>query len=598
MNGLTNYYLEKAGAFIKTVVCFDDKVEFCKPHLHAGTAVPLSAPDDGFSTPTAITEAPKSPDQKSDDKKDDDFSNELDARALTEAFADKGILCSVIVPHTAPDEIKKQIVTLTKVADITILDWKLAVNDSTIARDAIVDILTSDIACGGRLRLIILYSDATAKDVMDELHEKLATKGFRLNEATLELRGSHPLIVFFQKPESVKSLARAGPCNELPTRAVEEFSKLTAGLLPAAALAAITEIREKTHHLLATFPSSLDGAFLAHRCLIPDPNDAEQFALDLIAGEIGTLLSHSTVNEAVNAEHCEAWVNEIGKFNESERKRLSKALTKYSQSKTDGLRKLFQEVKLSDEVVASKVADLILETCDDSPPEKIELRNEYAANIKSKAALFGKILESDSMSDRDTAEKVIGLLYRSNSGDMARAKDDISMISTIDTSIKNITIITKSLPRLRLGSLVKDSGSGQYMLCIQPLCDSVRIKHNRDTIFPFLKLNIQSRDNLDSILDLCIPTKDGDATWLSVAPTPNNLISILFRAKSSSEAFVEAIKSGDGFIFRTSDQNKTLEWVADLKIGKAQRIVSQLAARIHTLGIDEFEWMRLHQSKA
>lgn len=38
------------------------------------------------------------------------------------------------------------------------------------------------------------------------------------------------------------------------------------------------------------------------------------------------------------------------------------------------------------------------------------------------------------------------------------------------------------------------------------------------------------------------------------------------------------------YAFQTSD-GKCLEWMADLKTGKAQSIVSQLAARIHTWGL-------------
>ena len=57
-------------------------------------------------------------------------------------------------------------------------------------------------------------------------------------------------------------------------------------------------------------------------------------------------------------------------------------------------------------------------------------------------------------------------------------------------------------PVLKLGSIVahKRSGNPVYLLCIQPLCDSVRLDRSRK--FPFLKL--KERDRNTSRFDLVI----------------------------------------------------------------------------------------------
>ena len=176
------------------------------------------------------------------------------------------------------------------------------------------------------------------------------------------------------------------------------------------------------------------------------------------------------------------------------------------------------------------------------------------------------------------------------------SKEDLSILSTIDIPRRHdpINVTNHTPPRLKLGIVVKDK-DGYFMICIQPLCDSVRINHGESTEYPFLMLTTQNVTDKKG-LDLCVPPQDGvsPALWLGISPIPKNIITRPFKSKSDSEAYVEGIPSGNSSIFK-AENGEELEWIAQIKIGKAQRIVSQLAAKIHTLGIEEFEWMRLHQ---
>jgi hypothetical protein len=544
MTELTGFYRERVADFLKTVVCFDDQ-----------------AYEDTFGNCSVIKAAARVPDGFSADEGDadthgdapevvgcvsDTSSSGFEAKDITDAFAEMNILCSVIKPHTDGELARPQIEKLARTADVAIVDWVLkdsqGCNDTSIAREAIVNIVKHDEERGGCLRLIVIYSDEKGEQVIGELADLLSDNGFERVPGTLELQNAHTLIVFLQKA----GLSAVGvEYKDLPGRVVDSFTRLTSGLLPAAALAAISVIRQQSHHLLATFPATLDGAFLTHRCLIADPHDAEQFLLDLFEGEIGSLLAHSKkMTEAVDEIRCAAWVEKNDFFDTAQKKRLKKSLTKYSRAKIDGLRDLFDKNDLPENAVAEEVLKLF----------------------------YGAI------SDPKT---------------IARVKEDFSILSTLDVHRRWITTFNRNLPRLRLGSVVRETDSGRFLLCVQPLCDSTRIKHNRSTIFPFLLLATppEPKD-----LDLCIPDEDEESgvVWLSISPKPQCLISYQLRGKSASEAYVVAKDMGNqkDYAFQTSD-GKCLEWMADLKIGKAQRIASQLAARIHTLGIDEFEWLRL-----
>lgn len=537
MESLDEFYRKNVERFLKTVVCFDDK-PFIEPQKIYVEREATEA-DDGFTDVKVITD--KGKDIVVDDPRSFDFT------AITKAFAKKEILCSVINPDLDSERALLQIKNLAGTADVIILDWELHKNDTSIARRAIIDTIKSDQKHGGRLRLILIYSAGDGPGIIGELSDELQEYGLQRNEACLELKNEYSVITFYQKPYVVKPTAQVVQYGELPGKVIELFGKLTSGLLPAAALAAISVIRENTHQLLASFPAKLDGAFLAHRCLIPDPNDAEQYLLDLIQGELGTLLVHSEVRYAVNAEHCGAWINKR-KFAGS--KSLISALTKYNKNKKE----LFKNA-------------LGLTTKEAKRPDKI-------------------------------ADKLMELLYSEKPGDEEDAKVKMSYLSTLDVSRHNYKKRgIASYPRLHLGSILKETNNSEYLLCIQPLCDSIRIAHNSVTCFPFLILHNQT-DIADGEkkLDLCVPGGNDGVVWLRVVPSPNNLISHSFTAKSPGEAFVEAERKDRDYIFRSMD-DKNFEWIADLKIGKAQRIASELASRIHTLGIDEFEWMRIHQRR-
>ena len=109
MAELKEFYQEKVEGFLKTVVCFDDEAVWSKrsdPPPAAKTAVRA---DDGFSGPTEVDRNVQVSSENEKSIGTAVESRELDAQLLTDAFAEKGVLCSVIVPHPNPEGIKNQI---------------------------------------------------------------------------------------------------------------------------------------------------------------------------------------------------------------------------------------------------------------------------------------------------------------------------------------------------------------------------------------------------------------------------------------------------------------------------------------------------------
>lgn len=548
MGDLQGLYTDSIARFLKTVVCFDDEV-YWSADARSDKSLIGQKLSDGFNEEGSASTNPDSYNADFAEKGDNDSAHLLDAQELTNAFAEKGILFSVVNPGSDPKEMERCIARMARTADVVILDWEMPGKDHSLTQNAIAAILEADKIEGGCLRLIVIYSAANGEGVIGDLEEALRQYEFKKLESGFELKNENALIVFLNKPDVYHGTSVRVDYKDLPDRIIKELLKLTEGLLPSTALRAVSLMRERSHHLLAKFPARLDGAYIVHRALIPDPNDAETFLLDLLLSELSSILASPTLREPLNGASCFQWFRMNQSLSTEEEPEIKQILTQPSGNKIERLKKIKQ--------------------C------------ETAETDSKKAA-------------QDVANKLFKKIY--NELEIHDAKADMAVLSTLERDIRSLDIKNNDSPRLKLGVIVRNED--KYFLCFQPLCDSVRIQ--KETLFPFLALSVHSNDgaasppaNGDS-LDICIRDKDKRVIWLGVDTKPCNIVSYRFKAASKKNGYVAAELKNGTYFFRSTD-NLEFEWCADLKIGKAQRLASVLASRIHTLGIDEFEWMRLHQ---
>ncbi|KEQ19608.1 response regulator receiver domain [Endozoicomonas numazuensis] len=539
MEALKEFYKSRTEQFLKTVVCFDDQAyedSLLGPNMVA--SLPGSGFDDSEDSFSDISEVEDTAELT------DIQSHSLNAQELTGSFAAKGIQCSVIKTSDEPLDAKRQIVTMSMAADIMLLDWQLEnLSDeykTTLIGDAIVEILRNDQEGGGRLRLIVIFSGEKEEGVLSTLTQKLSDLHFSRTPGSYELKHGSTKIVFIGKPEGVScSEVKLTSYDQLPEIVIGHFTNLIEGILPITAVSAISTLREKTHHLLAKFGSDLDGSVVAHKCLIPDPNDAETYITNLISDEISVLLSNPTVSEALSPNRVGQWLDD--KFSsESERqhKLWSKAAT--SQYHSDKTVLINQN---SDPVIKVKQARrTVLETlCD----------------VENHA--------------------------------------EMSMLTKIQCS--NSSKILQSIPKLSLGTIIA-TNDNRYLLCIQPLCDSVRISPTEGRAFPFIPLR-QVGFNMNNIPDFCLPDQ-AEKVWCKVGKNPMDIL--MYPFKGSSHGTVEGKESkptgessrANYFFESEIEEGKTLffRWVANLKLPFAQRVSSKIAERLHTPGVDDYELLR------
>lgn len=556
MCALQEHYEKTAARFLKTVVCFDNDA-YIQQRTYGSASSMAKKADAGFDDL-----AEEEPAEGTHIEAMDKDCHLLDAASLMNSFARYGILCSVIKPTKTGDNLVKDIISLAGAADVAILDWELERIEekgcksasSESCRLAILGIVREDQANNGRLRLIIIFSGTNGPNAINELANTLADYQFkRVGINACELQGPHSRIVFLQKPDTTSPSAPVINYADLPQAVVKTFSELTSGLLQTAALQGITAIRDNTHHLLTVFDRDLDGAFLAQRALIPDPADAEDFFLDIFQEEIGALICRNGFKESLSAEKCSSWIDDkhIYSNDPKNKKRMKRSLDHYCSSKLQGLFGLLG-------------------------------RNGQYSNSTG--------------ADIDIANEVLNVLYLSDNNKRRKGTERLSELSNL-YGVGSLT--AAQVPRMQIGVLVREklaeNQQGRYLMCLQPLCDSVRLRDN--TLFLFLILEELAPSGTGKFLDLYVPLLGESGVWLDVNPSPKKLISFAFSPKSKNKiTYVEAARVGNERLFYSQD-GQVFQWVASVKLGKAQRLASQLAARLHTLGVDEFEWMRLQQRR-
>ena len=164
-------------------------------------------------------------------------------------------------------------------------------------------------------------------------------------------------------------------------------------------------------------------------------------------------------------------------------------------------------------------------------------------------------------------------------------------LSAIECKRRDLLSLTigSSLPTIKQGTIVKKEQ--QYFLCMQPLCDSVRIESC--TNFIFLKINAPEegkkfthvlRDLQGDFVKFCIKPGSKDVHVFKLVP--NELTNTVKAELDDGKYKVRYVKEGD--------QESFLTWFGELKTNVAQSIANNLAEQISRVGLDTNEWLRRH----
>ncbi len=142
------------------------------------------------------------------------------------------------------------------------------------------------------------------------------------------------------------------------------------------------------------------------------------------------------------------------------------------------------------------------------------------------------------------------------------------------------------------GVITENTIKYDFYVCLQPLCDGVRLRVARR--FPFLKLKeVEAGEPFDQVIEF-----GGKRYDLQIVYSPYSLL--FFSFEPNHEMVIGASKEEDVWVFNgieESGKNCSLLWVSDLKFPHAQRIAVNFAAQISRVGLTESEWLRRRAGK-
>ncbi|WP_237434053.1 response regulator receiver domain [Dickeya dianthicola] len=502
-------------------------------------------------------------------------SHQLDYQDLSLSFAEYGINCSGFIPDAqrfnTSEKAATKIMESARRADITILDWDMDdgfANSSkgTLAKTSIEKILVHDKEQHGRLRLIVIYTaEPNQVDIAEEIRVHLHSDEDTGIKAVREDK-----TVSFESPDlefcQIVVIEKKVSANDLREEVIKLFTQLTIGLLPNAALSALGELRDRTHHILHTFNKDLDPAYLSHILgLLSSPKVRESadevafdYAAELIAEEFKSILQISQpLKSSLNKDRIKLWLDYINKDNESDFFSITVG-DKSGSSDSVRIKKLLDATKTKQiKSVLEEEPRLIIG--EDFPHNYFE-ESRIEVNIKN-----GPV---------DSHEKLSII--------ECKRRDGLSLLNQ------------KYEPNIKLGSIVKNSNN-EYYVCLQPLCDSVRL--SCDTGFLFLKVDDVTGTN--GKFSHVIQSSTGMSIKLMIRPNAKNIYKFTLKYNQTSRTIKVSHRGNGDYVVENKKHDNSVEdmlWVGEFKNNVAQAISNNVAASISRVGLDTNEWLRLSAS--
>ena len=283
--------------------------------------------------------------------------------------------------------------------------------------------------------------------------------------------------------------------------------------------------------------------------MMEPPEDAREHPVPLIASEIeGVLADDPKIQELVGLGAITEWVNHIVLRNEVVQSYLGMAKERFKEELLVLLRDGLKRAK----------------------PQPDHLK-------------WKELMERLQRYDRGAASIITQVL--------AAREDEVG--AALDMEFARLTSLRSQYdappPTLKLGSIVSstDSGNLRYLLCIQPLCDSVRLERPRH--FPFLRLKERS-EGREIPFDFVVPDGENHKK-LSVSRKAYDIV-IINMDPDPGSASVKAERTKAGWEFKRKGNGSPIRWLADLKPEFAHRVVTEFVGEVARVGLTESEWLR------
>lgn len=494
-------------------------------------------------------------------------NHDFDVQKITQIFAKENKICAVYSPDSEADI--ENFKLIANKADVVILDWQIifqpivevgseeedAPDDprGIYTKDIIKSILFEDDQIINSLKLIIVYTgdytllESITEEIYDEVF--ISNGKFTFDKDSCTIESSQIKVLVRSKVTEIGNITNSKKYESqmlsydaMPTFILDEFTKMTSGLLSNFALMSLTNLRKNSSKIIGLFNKDMDSAFLGHKATIPKQEDAEDLLVELFGDSIKDLLYYAKVNEKIKDGFVKSWIKE--KINEEE--------FTYSNHKFNRTHDILNAILESkDEIVKSRF-NTIFNSIDP------QIKNHL---VQNPTIIF------------------------SNNSDLENVNNNDKNFSKL-THHKSLFIPKNIEPKLTLGTLIKSNKNDFYYICIQQKCDSVRIPKDNERKFLFIPL-----EESDTKFDILTP----EGIKLKKIKTSFSIRTIKFVCPDESGVIIAEKNETGKYVFKQkyiTEEDEQFEWILDLKDLHSQRIIIDYTSQLSRVGLDESEWHR------
>ena len=495
-------------------------------------------------------------------------NHDFDALKISQVFAESQKVCAVYKPIKESDI--DNLAELVKKADVTVIDWQINIEQAQVENEEedaedddprgphtkriIRSILTDSLTGQGSLKLIVIYTgEIDLNGITDEIFNDLVPlKLVNLKKGVCQVNTENAKILVIAKPDPEANgdpkFKHAPELNQfvvtyedLPNFILSKFTGMTSGLLSNFALNSLTILRNNTFRLINSFNKELDAGFILHRILLPIQDEAGNHLVEIFSESMKAILGYNKLNEFIDLPKLKEW---IGQQNFGKEIQIAGKSFQIDQSfVSDCLEKSFL-----DAIIQRWNGDL-------SETQK------------------GKIIAAYEKLFRENPD----IFFDEN-------ENNLNEKFSILTHHKSNHKLESTIPKLTLGTIIKEESSKRFFICIQARCDSVRVKEERK--FLFLELLVAPQNSKFHF----IIEDEKTFVHLKVIKDAFGLRTIKFNPNLDTQTILAQFVEGL-YIFESNFRERFI-WMADLNESQSQRIANNYASQLSRVGLDESEWLR------
>jgi hypothetical protein len=558
------FILESAGKYLQTVVLVDDRIY---ENTSGSVASRLMTPSvklrkAALKSAEAANERKEAADEQTGIA---EKPEEVSFHDVQNSFAKKRIICSLYQPKKiASFGEHSDVYNLCSSADVVIVDWDLHGDSGNKATALVRNLIEQSMKeIPHQLRLVLIYTmEVNLRSVADKLYEDLGerigkeTIGVDTETKGLVLTTDNARVVVLGKRENTSLTEYSDfwvPEKKLAERTISEFSRLASGLLQAVVLRGVANLRENNRRILMRFHEGLDTAFLVHRTLLL-PDEAFRQIIPLLTDELRAVLEDTLGDSPLGtAPAVERIVTDwcVAHWKPSNNPQLNIG-------------------------VGANALEFAKDVFCNGPAIKKDYsriqKSEVTGLVDKKESEYPKWNEKKSV-------KLAEYLSTDSNGNFCHEK--LSSLMSQRIAYENAS------RALHLGVILREvEGNRRYMLCLQPVCDSVRINgKTRTFIFCFLDVPDAGKSFTHAVVDL-----SRNLIRLAYIPKVSNCYVTNFM--TGADTVCAAKDNERGYIFEDAGKIK-YEWIAELKTEHAQRAAEDFGRTLSRVGLTESEWLRL-----